>query len=335
MRPPAKCKNSHCESQIESESESLPNRITVLLQILMALPIVAILAKAIGRSFRTHRRLRLSPAAWLLLPVALGAWVVSDYVAGAVDEPAAKPAKPVKKPADEPPRKLVAPKDWPAGLPLPQVASNCASCHLTAGRELTDAVKHLVRSVHDLHDMTCYDCHGGNRKDDGKAHEPEFDFIGTKISAHIKQCSECHTDDAERLAAGPHHWDFSTRVNLKYPTCIDCHGNHDVGNPPADFKLVNMCLDCHTKLEKDWPNIASVVKGNDQLADVLRKVRQKNIREKDPIPEKFHKDVATLRTDTMQMIHASKEVTADKAKDLNARGEKLRGSLEEWLKTAK
>jgi hypothetical protein len=35
------------------------------------------------------------------------------------------------------------------------------------------------------------------------------------------------------------------------------------------------------------------------------------------------------------MIHASKEGTADKAKDLNARGEKLRGSLEEWLKTAK
>jgi Cytochrome c3 len=293
---------------------------------------VALLVTAIGRTSCARRRRSLAPAALCLLSIALGSFSLADFVSGAADEPEAKPAK---KPSDAPSRKLVAPKGWPEGLPLPRVASNCAACHLTAGRELTDAVKHLVRSVHDLNDMTCYDCHGGNRENDVKAHEPEFGFIGTKISAHIKQCSECHTDEAERLAAGPHHWDFSTRVNLKYPTCIDCHGNHDVGNPPADFKLTNMCLDCHNKLEKDWPNIASVINGNDQLADVLRKVRQKNIREKDPIPAKFHKDVAALRTDTMRMVHASKEVTAEKAKDLNARGEKLRGSLEEWLKASK
>ena len=91
------------------------------------------------------------------------------------------------------PRKLVAPKTWPAGHPLPTVASNCAACHLTAGRELTDAVVHFVRSVHDLNGLTCYDCHGGNREEDGRAHEEAFGFIGTKLSAHLKVCSECHS----------------------------------------------------------------------------------------------------------------------------------------------
>ena len=138
-------------------------------------------------------------------------------------------------------------------------------------------------------------------------------------------CSECHVDQAERLAAGPHHWDFSKRINTKYPTCVDCHGNHDIGNPPADFKLTDMCLDCHHKLDQDYPNIASVVSSGDRLAAVLREVRQKTIREPDPIPEPFRADLASLRSDTMETIHASKEITADQAAKLNAQQENSPG----------
>lgn len=230
------------------------------------------------------------------------------------------------------PRKLVAPKNWPAGHPLPEVASNCVACHLTAGRELTAAVEHFVRSVHDLNGLTCYDCHGGNRENDARAHEEDFGFIGTKISAHLKVCSECHTEEADRLAAGPHHWDFSKRVNTQYPTCVDCHGNHDVGNPPADFKLANMCLDCHHTLEKDFPHMASVVVHGDLLADVLRDVQKKNVAADDPIPEPMRKDLASLRTDTMQAIHGSKELTAEAAGKLNERTDKIRARLADWLK---
>jgi hypothetical protein len=232
------------------------------------------------------------------------------------------------------PRKLVRPENWPAGHPLPTVASNCAACHLTAGRELTDAVKHFVRSVHDLNGLTCYDCHGGNREDDARAHEEEFGFIGTKISAHLKVCGECHIDEADRLAAGPHHWDFSKRVNTQYPTCVDCHGNHDVGNPPADFKLTDMCLDCHHKLDKEYPQLASVVAQVDSLADVMRSVQKKNIDLANPVPQPFRKDLASLRTSTMEAVHASKEISADEARALNERSDKIRKNLEAWLQSA-
>ncbi len=153
------------------------------------------------------------------------------------------------------------------------------------------------------------------------------------FSAHLKVCSECHTDEAERLAAGPHHWDFSKRINTKYPTCVDCHGNHDVGNPPADFKLRDMCLDCHHKLDKDYPNIASVIASGDQLAAVLREVRKKTIADPNPVPEPFRADVASLRTDTMSAVHASKEITAEQAAKLNERNKKIRQGLENWLKS--
>ncbi len=246
-----------------------------------------------------------------------------------------KPKAPAKgRPEGEPARKqLVKPKDWPEGHPLPLVGSNCAACHLTAGRELTAAVRNFVRSVHDLNAMTCYDCHGGNTRDDVKAHEGEFGFIGTKKSAHIQGCSECHAEQAEVLASGPHAWDFSKRINTEYPLCFDCHGNHDIGNPPADFQLAAMCGDCHDKLDKQFPNIAAVVKANDRLWDVMRKVRKKNIAREDPIPRSFRDEVDGLRGETMRIVHASQEIPADKAAGLNKRAEALRTNLEKWLQS--
>ena len=124
--------------------------------------------------------------------------------------------------------KVKLPSWWKAGDPVPHVKSNCVRCHLTAGRELTAPVQDFARSVHDLQGMTCSDCHGGNREKDSEAHEEEFGFIGTKLSAHMAGCAECHAEQAEQVKSGPHYWDFSKKINLAYPVCIDCHGHHDV-----------------------------------------------------------------------------------------------------------
>jgi len=259
--------------------------------------------------------------------------LATNYLSAADDAKTPQPAKKTK-PQVEPARKqLVKPKNWPAGHPLPRIGSNCAACHLTAGRELTAAVVNFARSVHDLADMTCYDCHGGNTRDDVKAHEEEFGFIGTKKSAHIADCISCHAEEAEALAAGPHHWDFSKRINTEFPLCFDCHGNHDIGNPPADFKLAAMCGDCHEKLDKQFPNIASIVKENDRFWAVMRNVRKKNIAQADPVPAEFRAQLDQLRGDTMQVIHASKEVPADRAAALNKRAETLSNQLEKWLQS--
>ncbi len=238
------------------------------------------------------------------------------------------------RPEGEPVRKqLVRPKSWPAEQPLPLVGSNCAACHLTAGRELTAAVVNFARSAHDLAEMTCYDCHGGNTRDDVKAHEGEFGFIGTKKSAHIATCSECHSEEAEILAKGPHGWDFSKRINTEYPLCFDCHGNHDIGNPPADFKLTAMCGDCHENMNKQFSNLSGVVKDNDLLWEVMRKVHKQNIAQENPLPEEFRGEVEKLRNDTMKAVHAAKEIPVERANDLNKRAEQLRIRMEKWLKS--
>lgn len=233
-------------------------------------------------------------------------------------------------------KKLVKPPGWPEGHPLPIVGSNCAACHLTAGRELTAAVVNFTRSVHDLNEMTCYDCHGGNTRDDVKAHEEEFGFIGTKKSAHIARCSECHTDEADALASGPHAWDFSKKINTEYPMCFDCHGNHDIGRPPDDFKLSAMCADCHDKPEKEFPNLAAVVAQNDKLWNVLRKVHQRGlVSPENPVPEALREPLDKLRGETMQLVHASREISAERAAGINRQATALRSDLEKWLQSAK
>ncbi len=232
------------------------------------------------------------------------------------------------------PKKFVKPDNWPKGHPLPLEASNCATCHLTAGRELTAAVINFTRSVHDLQHMSCSDCHGGNTENDVRAHEEEFGFIGTKKSAHIEHCSECHDEEAQVLASGPHAWDFSKKINTEFPMCFDCHGNHDIGNPPADFELAAWCADCHDKPEKEFPNLASVVAGNDQLWGTLRKVHKRNVEStENPVPEPFRKEVDSLRHATMNAVHKSVEISPADAEKLNQRSDALRKQLDQWLQS--
>jgi hypothetical protein len=238
-----------------------------------------------------------------------------------------------KKNQPAPGKALKLPDWWPAGQPVPIEKSNCVRCHLTAGRELTVPVREFARSVHDLAKLSCNDCHGGDTMNDAAAHEHEF--IGTKLSAHMAACAGCHTGEAEAVGKGKHYWDLSKGINKKYPVCVDCHGNHDVGNPPPEFTLTNVCTDCHKQFAKDYPNAAAVVSENDGLWKVLRDVHAKNKTADDPIPAQFRADVDRIRASTARLMHRAATITPQEAQALNNRAHKLRDVLESWLKEQK
>jgi hypothetical protein len=235
--------------------------------------------------------------------------------------------------AKDKPLKL--PEWWKPGDPLPIEKTNCVKCHLTAGRELTVPLRDFARSVHDRVHMSCNDCHGGNTKDDTSAHEPEHHFIGTKLSAHMAACAACHVQEAEGFKKGKHYWDLEKSINRKYPACVDCHGNHDVGKPPPDFTLTNVCTDCHKQFAKEMPHAAAIVAENDGLWQVLRKVHAKNNKVDDPTPAAFRKDLKKVRATTSRLIHRTVPITAEEARDLNGRVRRLREGLETWLKDGK
>lgn len=238
-----------------------------------------------------------------------------------------KPAK-----ADE---QLKLPQWWKKGDPLPVEKSNCVRCHLNAGRELTGAVRDFARSVHDVAKLSCFNCHGGDTKNDVAAHEVEHGFIGTKLSAHMAACVGCHTRETLSFKTGKHFWDLSKGVNRQYPVCIDCHGNHDVGNPPAEFSLTNVCTDCHKQFAKDLPQAASVVTENDLLWKALRQVYAKTKDLPNPVPEAFERERERARSLTSRLIHRAGKITPEEAQTCNDRTRKLREQLETWLKNQK
>ena len=232
-------------------------------------------------------------------------------------------------------RKFERPEGWPDNYPLPTKNTNCVRCHLHAGRELTGAVRDFCRSVHDLIGLSCADCHGGNTEDNVTAHEEEFGFIGTKLSAHLANCALCHEDEAALLAQGAHAWDWSERINLNYPMCVDCHGNHDIGDPPEDFLLADVCFDCHDSFDKDYPEFAALVDQNDKFWNTLTQVRQKNFNKEELVPKQFTAEIDTLRNGTMRMIHSMADVNKDAVKQHNKKVEQLRQRLATWLKEQK
>ena len=150
---------------------------------------------------------------------------------------------------DEPPLKL--PAWWKAGDPLPREKTNCVRCHLTAGRELTAPVRDFAQGAHDYASLSCNDCHGGDTEHDATAHEHDKGFIGTKLTHHIAGCTECHGHEATAFRKSKHYWDLKKSINKDYPMCVDCHGNHDVGRPPADFALAGRVLS--PTATRTWP----------------------------------------------------------------------------------
>lgn len=233
------------------------------------------------------------------------------------------------QPDDQPPK---LPEGWDPKDPLPLEKTNCVRCHLTAGRELTAPVRDFARSVHDLARFSCQDCHGGNTEDDGTAHEEEHDFIGTKLSAHMAACARCHAGEAAAVQKSKHYWDLTKSINRDYPTCVDCHGNHDIGRPPAEFALTTVCTDCHKQFAQQWPTTAAVVAENDRLWQVLRQVHAHNAQAAQPTPEPFVRELGRLRTATARLMHRATPVTDAEAQALNERVSRLRQGLQAWLK---
>jgi hypothetical protein len=231
-----------------------------------------------------------------------------------------------------PVRPITAGRQALAEDPLPREKTNCVACHLKAGRELTRPVRDFARSVHDLAGFSCNSCHGGNTAEDATAHADEHEFIGTKLSAHMAACADCHAREAEAVKSGPHYWDLSKRINKDYPMCVDCHGNHDIGRPPAEFALMTVCTDCHKQFTEKMPAVAAVVAENDRLWETLRKVQAKNRDGAGGVPDAFRRDVARLRESTARLIHPAGMIPSQQAEALNQRARGLEQKLENWLK---
>ncbi|MBK8027083.1 MAG: cytochrome c3 family protein [Chloroflexi bacterium] len=118
----------------------------------------------------------------------------------------------------------------------------CRDCHEEQYTRAQDSVHGAFLRAGHLEAATCVDCHGGH--DIQTPDEPR-----QRISL---TCGNCHGVIFETYRTSIHGSALMGENNADVPTCIDCHGVHDIGDPTsASFRVSSpeLCATCHADAE--------------------------------------------------------------------------------------
>jgi nitrate/TMAO reductase-like tetraheme cytochrome c subunit len=133
------------------------------------------------------------------------------------------------------------------------VIESCFHCH-------SKQVKEFETSVHFNNNISCTDCHGGDKNISGSVVSLNVmstkDFIGSPSQENLTTlCSKCHpqvTADYEKSI----HWQKIREGRTGSASCINCHGAHNIlssknQDSPTYFENIPlMCSDCHENQTK-------------------------------------------------------------------------------------
>lgn len=119
---------------------------------------------------------------------------------------------------------------------------NCARCHQANYEATMDSVHNQALENGNQEAALCVDCHGFHDVSD--PNEP--------ISQSARTCERCHSAIFDEYAESVHGSALLGEGNPDVPTCIDCHGVHNVAGPSnSDFHLFSpqLCAECHADEE--------------------------------------------------------------------------------------
>ncbi len=128
-----------------------------------------------------------------------------------------------------------------------QMESTCQNCHEEQYTKTQDSVHAQQLASGNQKAATCVDCHSPHSQPvltDAK------DTLLPEARLEIPQtCARCHNAIYEQYQQSVHGAALTQSGNTDVPTCIDCHGVHNISDPTsAAFRLNSpqLCAKCHT-----------------------------------------------------------------------------------------
>lgn len=115
----------------------------------------------------------------------------------------------------------------------------CRQCHAENYSKSLDSAHARALAAGERNAAVCTDCHTAHTvtpPDQPRARIPQT-------------CAQCHSTIFDDYAKSVHGADVLNGANPDVPTCIDCHGVHNIGDPTtAAFRLKSpeICARCHT-----------------------------------------------------------------------------------------
>lgn len=118
----------------------------------------------------------------------------------------------------------------------------CEQCHPGEYRDTLDSVHQQELAAGNFQAAVCTDCHGTHT----------ISPAGEPRSRIPQTCRQCHSAIFDVYADSVHGAALLGEGNPDVPTCIDCHGVHNIEGPTdSEFRLFSpqICAQCHADEE--------------------------------------------------------------------------------------
>ncbi len=119
-----------------------------------------------------------------------------------------------------------------------EMVAVCGNCHEEKVQANVEDVHAQALADGTLEAAVCTDCHG--------AHDTPVPNVPRDRISHT--CEKCHSTIFADYAESVHGDALLTESNPDVPTCIDCHGVHNIGDPTTALFRVRspeLCAGCH------------------------------------------------------------------------------------------
>jgi hypothetical protein len=132
-----------------------------------------------------------------------------------------------------------------------QLNNTCKHCHLSQHVLTQDSVHATALVEGNTEAAVCSDCHTAHEVrqiNDPVTNEPHPE---TRVWVP-ETCAQCHNDIYQKYLTTVHGSALVDEKNSDAPSCIDCHGVHNIEDPTTNaFRLQSpqICADCHTDPE--------------------------------------------------------------------------------------
>ena len=127
----------------------------------------------------------------------------------------------------------------------------CRKCHEKEYELTQDSVHASQVKAGNSRAAICTDCHTAHSVQ--QLTDPDTKQLLPEARVWIPNtCAQCHSTIYQKYKTSTHGSALIGEGNSDVPTCVDCHGVHDIGNPTTrTFRLNSpqMCAKCHTDPE--------------------------------------------------------------------------------------
>jgi len=162
---------------------------------------------------------------------------------------------------------LLAPPEAAAAPPESAASpaeNTCEDCHrnpdfLVTNNQLYDYYQQWSGSVHQLEDVSCDDCHGGNARaaDKETAHADGVRASDPASGIYFKNvpdtCGTCHEEILEGFSESQHFEHVEKKKGEEQgPTCVTCHGSIDSAVLNVNT-VAEACARCHNAESDNQP----------------------------------------------------------------------------------